>query len=285
MKIMKTSLAIAALLCTLGFGQAGACTLLTVAEIPVTMVGGLPMAQVRVNDRLGHLLVSGGTDYSLVRPGTADRLGLERAIPAVLEQVADQPYARADTVQLGDRLYSQVGFVISGAFVPARIDGVLGRNVLNNADTEYDLGGGKVRLIRSRGCVARQLAYWDKDRPFSVLKMSHDSAVRPSDLADVWVNGVRLTALLDSGAGPSAITREGARLAGLDVGDEPTVAAPEVRLDQERVTRTRLRLIDRPGADYDMILGSDFFASHRVYIARTQGRVYLTYNGGPVFAQ
>jgi tetratricopeptide (TPR) repeat protein len=32
-----------------------------------------------------------------------------------------------------------------------------------------------------------------------------------------------------------------------------------------------------------MLIGTDFFLSHRVYVASSQNRLYFTYNGGPVF--
>jgi hypothetical protein len=32
-----------------------------------------------------------------------------------------------------------------------------------------------------------------------------------------------------------------------------------------------------------MLLGADFFQSHRVYVARSQRRIYVSYMGGPVF--
>jgi len=32
-----------------------------------------------------------------------------------------------------------------------------------------------------------------------------------------------------------------------------------------------------------MLIGADFFLSHRVYVASSQNRLYFTYNGGPVF--
>jgi hypothetical protein len=32
-----------------------------------------------------------------------------------------------------------------------------------------------------------------------------------------------------------------------------------------------------------MLLGADFFRSHRVYVAKSQGKVYVSYVGGPVF--
>ena len=35
--------------------------------------------------------------------------------------------------------------------------------------------------------------------------------------------------------------------------------------------------------DADMLLGADFFLSHRVYMASKQDKIYFTYNGGPVF--
>jgi hypothetical protein len=33
----------------------------------------------------------------------------------------------------------------------------------------------------------------------------------------------------------------------------------------------------------DMVLGADFFLTHRIYVANNQQKMYFTYNGGPVF--
>jgi tetratricopeptide (TPR) repeat protein len=33
----------------------------------------------------------------------------------------------------------------------------------------------------------------------------------------------------------------------------------------------------------DMLIGADFFLSHRIYVASSQHKLYFTYNGGPVF--
>ena len=32
-----------------------------------------------------------------------------------------------------------------------------------------------------------------------------------------------------------------------------------------------------------MLIGADFFLSHRIYVASSQSKLYFTYNGGPVF--
>jgi hypothetical protein len=33
-----------------------------------------------------------------------------------------------------------------------------------------------------------------------------------------------------------------------------------------------------------MLLGADFFVSHRIYVSNAQHKMYFTYNGGPVFS-
>jgi tetratricopeptide (TPR) repeat protein len=53
--------------------------------------------------------------------------------------------------------------------------------------------------------------------------------------------------------------------------------------DNEEIHHTRLRIGDLSAVDTDMLLGADFFLSHRVYVASSQHRLYFTYNGGPVF--
>ena len=32
-----------------------------------------------------------------------------------------------------------------------------------------------------------------------------------------------------------------------------------------------------------MLLGADFFLSHRILVSNSQHKLYFTYNGGPVF--
>ena len=35
--------------------------------------------------------------------------------------------------------------------------------------------------------------------------------------------------------------------------------------------------------DFDVLIGADFFMAHHVYVANSQGKLYFTYSGGPVF--
>jgi tetratricopeptide (TPR) repeat protein len=56
-------------------------------------------------------------------------------------------------------------------------------------------------------------------------------------------------------------------------------------LDQERILNTHLRISDFASLpqNADMLLGADFFLSHRVLISYQVRKVFFTYNGGPVF--
>ncbi len=55
------------------------------------------------------------------------------------------------------------------------------------------------------------------------------------------------------------------------------------KIGDEEIKHTELRVGDIDLESDDMLLGADFFLSHRVMVARSQRKLYFTYNGGPVF--
>jgi tetratricopeptide (TPR) repeat protein/predicted aspartyl protease len=203
-------------------------------------------------------------------------------------------------------------FTIAGATVPnvefgisgsehGRV-GLLGMNILSIADSEYDFAHGVVRFFQSKDCANVALAYWATPEITSVVEMDQPDEQDRHIAVPVYVNGVKLRALLDTGAQTSVLTRAAAARAGMKPGSEKveeagysagvgrrTVQAwiapfESFKIGGEEVRRTRLRIsdFDLPGSD--MLLGADFFLSHRVYVAPKLRRVYFTHNGGPVFA-
>jgi hypothetical protein len=70
-------------------------------------------------------------------------------------------------------------------------------------------------------------------------------------------------------------------------------------IGDESIANAKLRVADMFGADTrkeigsliakriddvpDMLLGADFIRAHRIYVARSQGKMYFSYNGGPIF--
>jgi tetratricopeptide (TPR) repeat protein len=53
--------------------------------------------------------------------------------------------------------------------------------------------------------------------------------------------------------------------------------------DSEEIQNARLRIADTVIPNVDMLIGFDFFLSHRIFVANSQRKMYITYNGGPVF--
>jgi tetratricopeptide (TPR) repeat protein len=53
--------------------------------------------------------------------------------------------------------------------------------------------------------------------------------------------------------------------------------------DSEEIKNAQLRIADFDLGFADMLLGADFFVSHHVFVANREHRLFLSYNGGPVF--
>ena len=62
-----------------------------------------------------------------------------------------------------------------------------------------------------------------------------------------------------------------------------TAAFDRFQLGGESVSNNHLSVADVELQD-DMLLGIDFFLSHRIYVSKKRSRMFFTYNGGPVFA-
>ena len=56
-----------------------------------------------------------------------------------------------------------------------------------------------------------------------------------------------------------------------------------MKIGTEEVRNIKIRFGDIGLEEADMLIGADFFLSHRVYVANSLRRMYFTYDGGPVF--
>jgi predicted aspartyl protease len=198
------------------------------------------------------------------------------------------------------------------------IAGLIGENVLGMADVEYDLGNGMVRLFTSTGCTGTNLGYWAKGGAAVELPLLHTARLErdPNDRdpsapwtgnidrhiqAVAQVNGKRMDVTFDTGAGRSLMTLSAAARAGVTPQSQGVVATGRMggfgtqlfdtwiapfdsfALGDENIRNTKLQIGSADLLGSDMLLGADFFLAHRIYIANTEKKAYLTYNGGPVF--
>lgn len=277
-------------------------------EIPVRIVDQRPIATLTLNGTEVPMLVDSGAFFSMLTASTATQLKLPlHNLPAGLRIEGytgriDARLTRVENVGLLGAPLKNVEFIVGGNELGAGIMGVLGRNILSMADTEYDLAHGAVRLSFPKGeCARTNFAHWAGEAP--VIEAPLDAGQDRQDTAirlEVSINGKRTLALLDTGAAQTSLTLRAARRAGIEeasltlegrVGGAGkgrvkswTGRVAVFELGGEKITNSRLQIDDADDSDQGMLVGLDYFLSHRIYVSRLQGRVYVTWNGGPAFA-
>ena len=293
---------------------AAGCTLRTFLEFPVTMQEMRALVSAKMNETDVQMIVDSGAFYSMLNPASAKALKLKLS-PAPYgfyvkgsNGAADVDIATVKTFTLANLPLHDIQFLVGGTDMGAGSPGVLGQNFLHLHDVEYDLGQGAVRLMRADNCDKYNLAYWaEPSRPVQVIPLLVDSEAREAiqklapTIGPVYVNGVKLRALFDTGAPTSIVSAKGAAAAGITVaspgvvhtghsggigkGSYATYVAPvaSFKVGDEEIKNTRLRFGEIDTASFDMLLGADFFLSHRIFVANSLRKIFLTYNGGPVF--
>ncbi len=288
-------------------GQAAtSCRVSAIVTLPVTMSGLRPLVRAQINGKDATFIADSGAWFSMISPGSAAEYGLslEHLPPGFrMTGVGGSITPMLTTVKtftFAGVPVPRVQFLVGGSEVGSV--GLLGQNVLALADAEFDLARGAIRLMRSDGCSSKaNLAYWlAPGEAYSMLDTERMSSERPHIVASISVNGVKLRALFDTGASTSFVSLKAAARIGLKPGNPdvkpagassglgramvPTWIGPvaSIKIGDEEIRNTRLRF----GGDFtdaDMLVGADFFLSHRVYWSDKLHKLFFTFNGGHVF--
>ena len=282
------------------------CQVGQIAQLPVTMVGLRPQVHVQINGKDAAFTADSGAWYSMISPGSAAELGLKLVDlpPGYFNRGIGGSFApkltTVDRFTIAGVSIPRVQFLVGGSEVGSV--GLLGQNVLALADTEFDLANGMIKLMRSRGCDKVDLAYWaPAGSSYSLLKTDVMPAERPHIVGSIYINGVKLRALFDTGASTSFLSLRAAERVGLKP-DGPSVTfagmsgglgrgfvktwigpIASIKIGDEETRNTRLRFGGDDFTDIDMLIGADFFLSHHVYWSNNLHKMYFTFNGGHVF--
>lgn len=286
--------------------MAEGCRIGKVAELAVTMQGLRPIVQTTINGKPAPFIVDSGAFFSTISPPVAKALDLPR-LPAPpgfhVNGIGGQAEAGVTSVRhfgLAGADLTNVQFVVSGTDTGET--GLLGQNVLGLSDVEYDLPGGAVRLFRPQGCGGRTaLAYWTNGQPFFEMPIETRETARNHTVGTVELDGAKLRATFDTGAGTTVVTLRAAARAGVHPGDPGVEKAgwtmgmgkrvvqgwigrfALLKIGNEELHNVRLRIADLGAFDGDMLIGADYFVSHRVYVSNLQHKIYFTYTGGRLF--
>jgi predicted aspartyl protease len=317
----RTAAAALALAALLAPPAQAACQMVRVSEIPVS--DHEPLAEVSLDGHAARLLIDTGAATTALWRSVATAFHLDQASSdsATFYGAGGSTHAGLVTIhdfRLGDYVAHNLTLytLTFGNAPPADADpfaGTLGEDFLARMDVEFDLGAGKVRLFEPKGCSGDQVVYWAQGY-YMVKLLGSGTGHQPR--ANVSLNGHEVVAMFDSGSQRSAVTAELARRPGMapessvrsvapshGIGPKPIETAvaqfATLTIGQETIQNPALRIADLFGATReehagshipqpgfalaDMLLGADFFRAHRVYIANSQGRIYFTYSGGPIF--
>jgi tetratricopeptide (TPR) repeat protein/predicted aspartyl protease len=285
---------------------AAKCQFMKLAELPITMSGSRPVVTVMVDGAEARLVADSGAFFSVLTPAAAARLGIKTRMAPGFEVRGAGGSERVAIGTVKDFAFAglklgKADFLVTGRNVGTDIDGFLGQNMLGGVEIEYDLANGMLRLFKAKDCPTQVLAYWATKAAPGIMPISRVTPLDRHIMGSGKVNGQPIRVMFDTGAGRSILRRQAAERAGIRR-DGPDVVsgglswgfgsrlidtwiAPvdSFELADEKIQHTRLRIADIELADADMLLGADFFLSHRVLISSTQHRLYFTYNGGPVF--
>jgi len=301
----------ALVLATLSGQASAACQVALYAELPVTMAGTHPLIAGSINGIEARFIADSGAFFSTLSRESAEKFNLSLGpLPVGLEVrgvggAADARMAKAKDFSLrglGTGTFHDVQFVVSGNAFATGAAGLIGQNVLGRGDTEYDLANGFIRLFHAKDCVNRGMAYWRGSADVAMVGIQYTSERSPHLIGTAMLNGAKIRVMFDSGASRSLLTLKAAARAGIKPDGADVVAGGLsfgigrrsietwiARFDSfsvggEEIKNARLRLGDVALSDgADMLLGADFFLSHRIYVAESQQRIYFTYNGGRVF--
>jgi tetratricopeptide (TPR) repeat protein/predicted aspartyl protease len=273
------------------------------------MAGTRPLFTAKINDEDARFILDSGAFWSMLSAAAAEQFKLKTRplYGLTIKGVGGATTPSVATVKnfnLSGVLVSNVEFLVGGSEMGSGSVGLLGQNFLERWDVEYDLANGMIRLMKDEDCGKALLAYWIKPgQPYSEMDIFRTTPLQPHTEGSIYINDVKIRVMFDSGAGVSVLSLKAAARAGVKL-DTPGVSdagytrgigrgmvksyiAPFNSLKfgdgGEEIQHARLRVADIDFGGPDMLIGSDFFLSHRIFVANSQRKLYFTYNGGPVF--
>jgi predicted aspartyl protease len=294
------------------------CRFVKFAAMPMRITAHLPELEASINDQPIRMVLDSGAFATMLTRRVTDRLDLTLA-HAPVATLGVNGRSQAYRTRVRDIRFGPVHWTSAWLLVMwdsrLPVDAFVGADFLFENDVEMAWKDKQLRFFRPDGCEDAFLAYWDANA--SMVPMKRLSPTDPRQSIPVEINGVAMRALLDTGAAMSSIDVHAAARAGMAPPDAQTkrravngggthdvdswrADVAKVVVGQETIGNTSLAVMDMwkatrhdnndmPTAELisdepEVVLGMDFFRSHRVLFAVSQRRFYFSHLGGAVFA-
>jgi predicted aspartyl protease len=289
-------------------GDAGSCRYVPVAKLPVEYSDATHRAIVMgtVNGKPTRMIIDTGAYETFLFRAGAERLGLPLDTTGKHSSgvggTSVNYVTRVDDFSVGIAHSGKAPIQVIGHSSRMDGDALVGADFLLQTDMELSLADKYLQFFRATGCSDTYLAYWDSNAMEIPFAGKEERSNKP--YVTVELNGVKLRAILDTGAPRSSVSRHGAELAGIQV-DGPGVfkgrkvgGIGDERVDSwiatfdsfsigpESMKHVELAILDessRGRGPVDVVLGTDFLRAHRILFAMSQDRLYMSYLGGDPF--
>jgi len=294
---------------------AGACTGSARYELPLRKAGAQAFVSLKVNQRDVNLLLDTGDFVTALTPEAAGRLALTESGQPKLQMtgiggVYFAPVVQAADVQYLDQHVKNLPFAVlpEGEFRPEEhTDGLFGANFLSAYEVEIDFPAGKIRFYQpGSGCDFAGPDWTQGAARLPVRNGGNDLILIP-----IKVDGVDLTALIDTGSEDTSITQSAARALGITedatrgdaeiteqglgnsseklhrfasitIGgktfDNPVLAVDSAPSPiQAAAVTDAMSALPPDHHGIDVILGADYLFRSRIFLAYRQHAFYMNY--------
>jgi len=267
------------------------------AELPVTLMGNVPIVTVHINGAAATLLFDTGAERTVLTATAAKRLRIEphyeyaRRMRSLDSAVASGD-ATVRSLDFGTTAFRDVAILVGSVSLPnvggKPLDGLLGADFFSSFEVDLDLEHRRVTLFQSPPCPISAPAW---NTPYATIKANlslHDRLFFP-----VLLDAHQVDALIDTGAQLTTLDADTAAQLGVteaELARDPDAdlrgAADEVvkarahkfarlQIDGE-ILRDQVIVVTRLNLqDADLVLGSDFLHWQRVWLSYPSHRIFL----------
>jgi predicted aspartyl protease len=212
-KVSLMAMFLAAVLLASGaaWAEGEKCSLGRYATLPITIdnAGGVTVS-LKVEDQVQNMLIDMGGVFSMLTDAAAARLNLRpqtlwgTSIKMLGGRTLDH-YVVAHSMEIaGARVRDRKFVLVPNDLLPPGDDGILGPDILQVFDVDFDFAGGKVGLFSQDHCEGK-VVYWTHDPhaqiPFKLDESRHIKI-------DLQLDGQEVPAILDTGAYRSLLSLE-----------------------------------------------------------------------------
>jgi predicted aspartyl protease len=299
-----------------GIPLANACRYVRGDSTPVEWRGNRLLVSGSIDGTPVPMIIDTGSSDVVVSASMADKLKLpnnssvaERAYGA--GGMTTVSFSRTETMAVGN--IGRMGLVAHVDHDSESHEVMIGGAFL--LDYDLEINDHEMAFFQGDKCGDESLAYWDPHTPFAVMEAIDDHFGSRRIVIHVTLDGRPIRALVDTGAPTTLLDVGAARALGVDPAKDGagTFEAPAIgthhltvwsprqfgqfEIAGEVVSRPMFAIADLfanarndmgvPDDSHlrnppDMILGADFLRSHRMLIARSQNRMYLSRTDGAV---